>query len=381
MKVFIAGTSFAATYGGPAVSVARLAVALTDVGVEVGVWAPDGSAITSPFLAPDATAVRLAGTERDALNRFAGVDVLHDNGIWLPHNHRLAALALRRGIPKIVSVRGMLEPWALHHRRLKKSLAWWLYQRRDLKRAQSLHATSEAEAANIRGHDLGVPVCVIPNGVDLPELHGAPRTKGDRRSDGLGGPRVALFLGRIHPVKGLPMLINAWARVRPAGWVLKIAGPDEAGHRAAVEDVVANSGLRGCVEFVGPLEAEAKSFAFEQAELFILPTHSESFGMVIAEALAHGLPVLTTTRAPWPLLRRRNCGWWVEPDVEAIAAALRLATSLDSSVLRQMGARGRALAIEGFGWTHIARQFVAVYEKLASSHRRGPSSTMARPAE
>ena len=93
--------------------------------------------------------------------------------------------------------------------------------------------------------------------------------------------------------------------------------------------------------------------------------------MAIAEALAHGLPVLTTTGAPWPMLVKRGCGWWVEPTVNGIAEGLRAATSLDSTVLREMGVKGRELVAAEFGWQRVARQFLLVYENLIDSNRLG----------
>lgn len=359
MKVFLAGTSLISTYGGPAYSVSQLAVALARAGVQVGVWAPDQSAPTTPLIPDSAGIVRLTGTETEALTAFGAADVLHDNGLWRPHNHRLAELAAARGIPRLVSTRGMLEPWALNHKRWKKRFAWWLYQRQDLKRAASHHVTAFAEARNVEARKLGVPVCVIPNGVDVPCI--------DVRAQGNGTEstgKTALFVGRIYPVKGLPMLVEAWRRVAPAAWRLNIVGPDEAGHRAAVEQAVVTAGLGGVVSFAGLLEGDAKARAFAEADLFVLPTHSESFGMAIAEALAHGLPVLTTTGAPWPTLAEQGCGWWVPPSVDGIENALRDATSLPRARLREMGAIGREFVRTGFGWDRIADRFVATYQDL-----------------
>lgn len=355
MRIFLAGTSFLPTYGGPAYSVSRLALALADGGGHVGVWSPDQSAVTTPLLSEGSGVQRLTGTASEALHAFGRTDVIHDNGIWWAHNHRLAALAAAHDIPRIVSTRGMLERWAVNHKRLKKRLAWWLYQRHDLERAQCHHATAEAEATGLRRLSLRVPVRVIPNGVDVPSLDSPAERP---------YPRRALFIGRIYPVKGLPMLIEAWARVRPQGWCLHIAGPDEAGHRAEIERAVRVAGLDSIVSFDGLLDDRAKRAALIAADLFVLPSHSESFGMAIGEALAHGLPVLTTTAAPWPALGAWNCGWRVEPSAEALAAGLREATSLDGATLRAMGAKGRDKVLEECGWDRVAAQFMTTYESL-----------------
>jgi glycosyltransferase involved in cell wall biosynthesis len=359
MKVLLAGTSLLPTYGGPALSVSRLAAALTELGVEVGLWASDQSAATTPFLPSRSSVRRLTGTEVDALEELGGADILHDNGIWLPHNHRIANLAARCNIPRVVSTHGMLQPWAMNHKWGKKRVAWWLYQRRDLQRAHCHHATADAEGRSVQCLGLGVPVRIIPNGVDLPELD----SQAERRSD----QRKALFLGRIYPVKGLPMLIKAWARVRPQGWYLQIAGPDEAGHLTAVKNEVFAAGLNKTVSFMGPISGPTKQAALLDADLFVLPSYSESFGIAIAEALAHGLPVLTTTGAPWPMLQQHGCGWWVDPTVDGIGEGLRQATSSDSETLRAMGRKGRAFVKAEYRWERIAKQFIAMYESVLNS--------------
>jgi glycosyltransferase involved in cell wall biosynthesis len=338
-------------------------VALADRGTEVGLWASDQSAATSTLIPPKSSVQRLIGTEANALDRFGKIDILHDNGIWLPHNHRLAELAKTRGIPRIVSTRGMLEPWARRHKQFKKRLAWRLYQRRDLRLACCHHTTGEAEAHNLEKLLLGVPVITVPNGVDVPEEQ-PPTVNGEVERAISERLRTVLFLGRIYPVKGLPMLIEAWARVRPQGWVLRIAGPDEAGHRKFVEKAVLAAGLGEVISFTGPIEPRMKKSAFFDAELLVLPSHSESFGVVVAEALAHGLPVLTTTKTPWSILAQRECGWWVEATVDGISEGLRQATDLEPEARRAMGAKGRALAIEQFGWECVAERILAMYRLI-----------------
>lgn len=366
MKVLLTATSVLPSYGGPAFSISRLAKALAEAGINVGLWAANQSAVTSPLTERASDVMLLTGSATQALNCFGKPDVLHDNGIWLPHNHRIAGLAARLRIPRVVSPRGALEPWALAHKAWKKRAAWWLYQRNDLKRAQLLHATAEPEARNIGRLDLDTSVRVIPNGIDVPAASTEDvRWSGDNHY-------TALFLGRLYPVKGLPMLIEAWSRLRPHNWRLEIAGPDEAGHRNELERLIASSGLNETVTFLGPVGGNAKASALRRADLFVLPTYSENFGMAIGEALAHGLPVLTTTGAPWPMLPERGCGWWVEPIVEGLVKGLREATALDRTTLRSMGVKGRDWVAAEFGWGGVAQQFLAVYEMLiAEQNGRG----------
>jgi glycosyltransferase involved in cell wall biosynthesis len=353
VKVFLSSTSLDAGYGGPAVSVGRLADALANAGLEVGLWSADRSRTVTV-----ANGLRqIEGSPAEALKQFGRPDILHDNGLWLAHNHRFAVLSRRDRIPRVVSTRGMLEPWARRHKRWKKVIAWSLYQRADLGSAVLHHATSDAEAANLRALDLGVTVGVIPNGVDVPQ------TMPDRlqRPDGL---RTALFVGRLYPVKGLPMLIEAWARLRPSGWRLRIAGPDEAGHLAELRRLAVQRNVEGNIEFRGQVDGEEKLRELRSADLFVLPTHSESFGMAIAEALAYGVPVLTTTAAPWPQLSARHCGWRVDPSVEAIVDGLRKATAVDDATRRAMGLQGHEWIKTDFQWGDVARRFVACYSQL-----------------
>ncbi|HLY78855.1 MAG TPA: glycosyltransferase [Caulobacteraceae bacterium] len=369
MRLLITATSLRSAYGGPAFSVSQLASALASRGVSTGIWAADGSAAESELLPAAAQVERLDGPLADAARTFAP-DVIHDNGLWLPHNHGVATLAREGGVPRLVSTRGMLEPWAVRHKGLKKKFAWRLYQRRDLERASALHTTAEAEAENLRSFGLAVPVITIPNGVELPELPTSPSVRDDRT-------RTALFLGRLYPVKGLPMLIEAWSKVRPPGWRLVIAGPDEARHRGELELAVAATKLGDVVRFAGPVEGEAKAALLREADVLVLPSHSESFGMVVAEALAHGTPVLTTTAVPWPQLEQRGCGWRCAPTTDAIAEALRAITAREAATLRSMGAAGRDLVAETLGWDGIAAQFAALYRRLAENPAMVPAEVAA----
>lgn len=284
-----------------------------------------------------------------------GAQLIHNHGLWLPFNHDSAAVARRLRIPLMISPRGMVEAWALKHRAWKKKWAWLAYQKADLTQARAFHATSIMEAKNLRSLGFTQPIALIPNGVDTPARRSQHADRGN-------GPRTALFLSRIHPKKGLLNLVRAWNRVRPKGWRVLIIGPDEANYRLEVEREIDALRLRDVFSVPGPVDDVEKWDCFFAADLFVLPSFSENFGVVVAEALASGIPVITTKGAPWENLVTHNCGWWVDVGVEPLAEAIREATQLSDAERSAMGARGRDLARKQYNWQRVAENMSSVYE-------------------
>lgn len=324
---------------------------------------PSASMAVKRFVAESRSSLALAlGVPfRHALQRIIKTvppALLHSHGLWLPLNHWASSLGRQNGIPVILQPHGMLEPWALNHNAWKKKLAMALFQRRDLESASAFVATAAMEYESIRALGLRQPVAVIPNGV----LCGAS-CEADAEADTLragDAGRVALFLSRVHPKKGILNLLRAWAAVAPQGWRLKIAGPDEGGHLAEVMALARELGIEQVVEYLGSVAGKVKAQTYLEADLFVLPTFSENFGVVVAEALAHGLPVITTRGAPWADLETYDCGWWVDIGVDPLVHALREAMALSVEERRAMGARGREY-VRRFDWDGIAQQTIGVY--------------------
>lgn len=295
------------------------------------------------------------------------VDLIHITGLWEASMHAAFVLARRHSIPTIVSTQGMLEPWALNNSFYKKKIAWYLYQQKDLKFANVLHATSEQEAENLKRLDLKQPIAIIPNGINLKNYKNTQNNIkcninekfNVRKEDGI---RKLLFLSRIHPKKGLIDLVNAWSKLKPNNWKVIIAGPDERGHRQEVETLISKKELTQYFEFIGPVEGKLKYDLYKSSDLFILPTYSENFGIVVAEALMSGLPVITTKGAPWEGLVKNNCGWWIDIGVDPIVKALDQALSLSPEKLYQMGKRGKVFAENNFGYSSIAKKMLDVYK-------------------
>ena len=282
--------------------------------------------------------------------------LIHDHGIWSPANHFVAMTARRFQIPLVIHTRGMLEPWALDYRAWKKRLAMSLYQRRDLEFAALLFVTAEQEAENVRRLGLKQPLAVTPNGVEFP-ADAECRIKSMLPRD---SRRTAVFISRIHPKKGLLTLVEAWGRLRPSQWRLLIAGPDEGGHLAEVLRHVRAFGIEQSVEYIGEVEGESKVALFESADLVVLPSFSENFGVVVAESLAHGVPVITTRGTPWSELPSSGCGWWVDPTLDALTETLREALGLETAILSSMGERGR-IFVRKYDWRAVTQQTIEVY--------------------
>ena len=286
------------------------------------------------------------------------IRAFHLHGIWDPFLHNAASLARKHRIPYVISPRGMLEPWALSQKKWKKRLAWWLYQRNDLRRAELLVATAKSEADQF--HRLGLinPTVVVPNGVSVPA---EPADLVPPVSTDWAPGKTALFLSRIHPKKGLLLLAEAWAKVRPDGWRMLVVGPDQDGHRLEVQRRVGQLGLTATWEFRDAVYGEEKRRAFLESDLFVLPTYSENFGIAIAEALANRLPVITTDQAPWEGLIEHRCGWWVSADIAGVSSGLLQATRLSRMELRGMGQRGAEWVRNEFSWTAIAKRMIEAY--------------------
>lgn len=286
--------------------------------------------------------------------------LIHDHGMWMPSNHFVATVARKAKVPLVLNTHGMLEPWAINHHGLRKKVALKLYEMRDLRSVSLFFATSEQEVESIRRIGLSQPIAMVPNGLEFPDGNTL-----DGRSKLKGRERILLYLGRIHPIKGLLRLIQVWANLQPQGWRLILAGPDDGGHLNEVLLLVRHLGLDRSVDYLGVVRGAEKARVLQSADLLVLPSFSENFGVVVGEALTYGLPVITTQGTPWKGLVDNRCGWWVEAQSEAIERALREAISLGDRERSEMGARGRKYA-SSFDQRQVADQILSVYRWLVS---------------
>lgn len=297
-----------------------------------------------------------------ARSLVASSDVLHVHGIWSGPLHVAAAAARRCGKPYVVTPHGMLEPWALRHRKWRKQIASLLVERRFLQRAACLHALVPSELRDIRRFGIRSPIAVVPNGIDLAPFD-QPRRRQITLANVPQSKKLAIFLSRLHPKKGLPNLLRAWARLGDitSGWSLVIAGPDEDGHRRELEALSAGLGLGKKIGFVGPVYGEDKHELLRRGQLFVLPSHSEGFSVAVLEAMAARLPVLITDKCNFQEVEAADAGEVTPCTTDAIACALARLLRCNDQQRQQMGNNGRLLVEGKYTWQQVAMQMQLVY--------------------
>ena len=293
-------------------------------------------------------------------------NIIHCHSIWLMPPVYSSRAAFRQNIPFVVSPRGTLSKWAFESGSRLKPLFWKFLQMPALESVACFHATAEAEYEDIRRHGFRQPIAIIPNGVDLP-----PPCR-------MLNPNVKtlLFLSRIHPKKGIANLLHAWVVVQGLfpNWQLQIAGPDDGGYLKKMQTLASQLKLDR-IEFTGEQTGANKWAAFARADLFVLPTHSENFGVCVAEALAAAVPTIVSKGAPWGQILVKRAGWWPEIGIDPLVECLKDAMSRSPEDLQRMGERGRQWMAEDFSWPAIAMGMANTYHWLLNG---GPKPACVR---
>lgn len=289
--------------------------------------------------------------------------VFHDNGIWLPFNNTISTFSRKSSVPLVISPHGMLEPWSLKYNFFKKKVAWYLYQRKSLKSASVLHATSFKEADNLLKLNLNLPVAVIPNGVEQ-SIHKDIGKKCDflNSNKKFLNKKNFLYVGRIHPKKGLMNLLKVWYEIFKDNnkCMLMIAGYPELNYQEELKNYVNKNNLNTNVKFLGPVEGDDLVNLYKNSDIFVLPTYSENFGIVVAEALSYGIPVITTTGTPWKALEEYNCGWYIELHLESLKKALQEAFEINKNDYLIKSKNAIKLS-KTFNWKKISESFLELY--------------------
>ena len=290
-------------------------------------------------------------------------DVVHINGCWQPQLlfFQRAAQSLR--IPVVLSPHGMLEPWIVkRHYWTRKWPAIQLYQRGLVKRADYLHATADTEKDNLLRLGWNARITIIPNAVNIEELPLKDNWKIKRR---------IVFMSRLHVKKGLELLFEALSHLKPDldSYEVIIAGEGEPDYVETLKKAAISFGLSEVVKFVGGVYGAEKVCLLQSADFFVLPTYSENFGIVVAEALACGTPVITTHGTPWKELEEYACGWYIPVGVNALKKTLREAISETEETIERMGRNGRRLVEKQYTDKSVASRFFEKYTFLLSNNR------------
>ena len=294
---------------------------------------------------------------REACRR---ADVIHVNSLWMMPNIYPWKAIQGTGCKIVVAPRGTLASWALNRSRWKKWIAWHLLgQKRVLQNASLFHATCRKECQEIRAAGFRQPVAIVPIGIDVPDV---PRVHSKTRH--------LLFLGRLHSVKGVDRLLLAWERVCEAfpEWDFQIVGPD-CGLKRKLEELVASRKIPRVI-FQDEKIGKAKFECYSSADLYVLPSFTENFGITVAEALASGTPVIVSDQTPWEGVVSHGCGWFVDNSVESLAKQLEVSLRLERKELETMGENGKEWMAQSYSWKGVATTMQGVYSWLCSGGER-----------
>jgi glycosyltransferase involved in cell wall biosynthesis len=289
----------------------------------------------------------------------SNADIFHGHAIWNLPIHQMAKVARVRKKPYIISIHGMLEPWSLEQSVLKKKIAMCLYQKNDLQNASCIHATAESEALHVRKLGFKNPIAIIPNGISTKEY---PLKIFNHIS---GKKKRALFLSRIHQKKGIEILLQAWSQIAKnlrTNWEIAIVGNGDPDYINILNNKINKLELHDQIRIYNAKYGDEKIEMYHSADLFVLPTYSENFGMVVAEALSCGLPVITTKGTPWKDLEECNAGSWIDIESSQLQRTLESYLQKDLSELEKMGRNGRKLVEKKYSIESVGQKFEDLYD-------------------
>lgn len=367
MKICIAISTIDKIAGGPSRSVPLLAKGLAKCGMDITLLTRASDSMNLEILANSDVKVKIIDkrTSYKALEKTIvneKFDIIHSQNLWLPFYHDIAKIARKNKIPYIMTPRGTLEPWCLNDKkifkRLKKRLALAVYQKNDLNKAACILATANMEADNIRNLGITSPIAVIPNGLDINAYTCRKLDSVDKVN------KQILFLSRIVKKKGIELLIEAWSKIgyKYKDWQIIIAGNGESNYIAQLNQLILNKSLQDSIKIIPPVFGSEKIKLYQESGLFILPTYSENFGMVIAESMSCGVPVITTTGTPWMILNERKIGWCIDLSIDNLSQTLCSVLDLGIQNLFDIGQQASLFIRSSFGYEEVARKMKLVYE-------------------
>lgn len=285
-------------------------------------------------------------------------DIVHVNCCWLPACAAVQRIAQKRGYKVVLTPHGMLEPWIIkRHYWTRKVPALWLYQKAAVQMADCVQATAESERDNLLKLGYNSNIKVVRLGIDAESIEMKRSWKKSRQ---------ILFLSRVHVKKGINFLVEAADVLRNElqGYKILVAGEGDADYVEAMKRMICDRGLQDIVKLIGGVYGDEKWRLFQTSDFFVLPTHSENFGLAIAESLASGTPVITTVGTPWSDLNGSEAGAWIEIGTEPLVETLRRFLGLSEDELETMGRNGRKLIETKYSAHVMAEQMMEVYKSV-----------------
>ena len=285
-------------------------------------------------------------------------DIVHVNCCWTPQCAFTQKWAQAKGYKVVLTPHGMLEPWIMARNYWTRKLpALLLYQKAAMRKADMLHATANSEKANLLKLGYNNDITVIPNGIEPNKI---------TLKTSWNSTKSILFLSRVHVKKGIELLMEAVALLKEqmVNYKVIIAGEGDETYIQQLKQKAGELGVSTIIQFTGGVYGEQKWKLFQKADFFVLPTYSENFGIVVAEALASGTPVITTTGTPWQELSIEKCGWWIDLNIENLTNTITKALLLSSEELKEMGVNGRKLVEEKYDIKVVAVEMVKLYNNM-----------------
>ena len=285
----------------------------------------------------------------------ADSDWVHGHGLHVHPSYVFGRECRRQGKKSVLHVHGFLDPWIARRSQWKKRLVGLLFENRNFAEASFLRALTSKEESQIRMTGYRGQVAVVPNGIELEEADLCP-AGGEGPHFERKRPKRILFLSRIHPKKGLDLLVPAWARLASSfpDWELAIVGPDEGGYAGKVREMIREGGVEGSCTVLPSVFGQLKHQVFRTADLFVLPSHSEGFPMSVLEALAHRIPTVVTTECNVPEIADAGGVWQCLPEGSEIEKTLRLALMADDSERLQRASISRTMLEQQYTWQRVA---------------------------
>jgi len=282
-------------------------------------------------------------------------ELYHVNGLWQYPPHCTSKYARETKKPYIISPHGMLYPSALEYSKTIKKVFMNIWFKNDIQKADCIHVTCEEEMRHVRNLGFTNPIAIIPNPVDI--LPGQKGKSPDEKRKNIA------FIGRFSPIKCIDRLIKAWHSLgsQTQGYNLLIVGDGE--QRKELEALASSLQIVN-IEFTGFLKGSDKLAIYEKLRSLVLPSQSENFGMVVAEALLNSVPVIASKGTPWKDLSDYKCGWWVDNSIEELANAIEKTLSSTDTEIEQMGENGRNLVLEKYSTEVVSNQMKQLYEYL-----------------